>query len=379
MKNLYIIIGSTTETFFSIASFLAGQSGRLARSGWQYQGVYHPVWQYPTLVEISTLLNRMGNNSKKGCHWPLKKAKELFSSLARSADASADLVWLTGPLRVNALPWMHRLLEECGFAHSRLIHTLTLAPYIGNTLLQIGKRAWKQRSWSELQAAIHYDDSFSHYDIFYTTLVKTFIAGSNNIIYDNFSGFSATNQEQFIQNFTKILSLPVSTDLFVAVSFPYSFAALDMAAAVYSFPFSFGDRIRFSRDNFYKILCKVETEEGYKYFRHLPVELLSFLNMYNSKIDDIVSLPGMKMIKSASTELLELEQMPETIPELNVKQCEKFVAAIDDNLRTALLRWFRDRGDQFQPREFLVAHTIENYHKNVFHILFSIGPGASQL
>ncbi|MDR3362187.1 MAG: glycosyltransferase family 2 protein [Desulfovibrio sp.] len=287
-------------------------------------------------------------------------------NLDKEADPDHDLLWLYGSLHPDSLPLLFSRLSACPTLKNREPHAVMLLGRQDGELRTLGYRYWKSVSFTQLNSLFLEDHGRQRLDATYENLARH--CGRKNctvLLHNSLAPHIA--DDEVPARLTALLDLPPTlAGDWDQPAFPLSGPGLDMAHAVFNFPFSFREKSVWDRNAFYRILCRVEYEEGYEPVTFLPHAhahtLLETCAPGNSRLAEIL---GKETLFASPHSLEGLPDAPSSLPEMSPGQCRAFVKALSPEWRQALLRHFRDLPRPLHSTERILAVELEARRKCV--------------
>lgn len=359
MPRLNIIICGFFEPFYSLASWFKHNREALSSRGFLFQGVNNCRTGLPDLHQL--IYEMVWSRDTP-------KISAILDDLSIQTHDGHDLIWLTNSIRASSLTKLRgHLAGHDTFAGYTVCPWLIVQNQSQSVCRLIG-RFWKQRTPESYMAQLAHPETSLHYAPYLAQLQNTF--GAENCRFVPFTG----SYGDFGSALGDALNL---TGLFSALQpdiFPETFVGLDVTAAAMDFPFDVLKKDDTRRQRFYGAVAKVEKEEGYEVFRHLPKGMAqkladsfqdtnaAFIAEHGSRYEFLNNWP-------------DVPDMPENVPELTAAECHKFVQAMDGELRTDLLEFFRLRLP-LDAGEHILAKSLEEYRQSHFSAASSIAPPA---
>ncbi len=143
---------------------------------------------------------------------------------------------------------------------------------------------------------------------------------------------------------------------------PDNFPALDLHAATYDFCFTRGGNVIHDRHTFWAMLRHVGKEEGFaKFTGVLPEKIaqtfIADAQADNAQLEELLGYPVFTDYPAWN----EAELYSAPFPTITDSQARPFVAAMPENLRFDLLRYFRDFPGELSTEQAVLAKTLEDF------------------
>lgn len=360
MKKLFIVSTPPyTSPRHSLSAFFHDKKIALAQYGIQYQGEFDPGSQECSLFWLAVRLNICADESEKIEYREANKdlADKILATLAAENDPSRDSLWLLPGLGSHAVEYFDRELERYPEFSNREVHVAMLAQRQSNMFLENYKRYWKHFSLAWWREELFAANDYSLY-------ASVFDAFGKHFVLPRLITYEADQDNSYIGPLLETLGLPDNFGVpFLPLPFPQSLVGVDIAHATLFFPFTFNGSVHFDRNGFLAGLRHVEIEENLPFFNPLTkADVHEITEHYESSNASLAESLGIK--KLFPDETWDYPDPPEVLPTLTPEACRPFVAALDEDLRTALLRYFRDLGKPaLNPEQIALAGALENYRQ----------------
>lgn len=362
--RLYIFFSHYTFLHYSLASTFHANKSALARCSLSYQFLFEPFWQNFALDPLSFQFsgyNGYKYNSNKECaehnaRVCLDIINKQIAALEQQADPDKDIIWKLGPLNSSSIKMLDRFLRQSPVFSKREIRAIMLLEPQSRVFKQRSLRIWKNK-YPPLDEDMVLPDTFGNYNIIFETLAECW--GSSNIMALAESDEADSEYAFNIGRIENILGMPSNSLISRQASYPKSFAGLDIARATYSFPFSFNERIKYDRNEFYGHIC--EAEKNLPLISGMPAGAKEYQTRFlkeNEQIAEKLGLPGL-FAENADYDTL----WPEYPPEIDPSQMEFFAAGLKPPLREAFLRHYRDTDQPLVKEELVFVKALEKHRK----------------
>ena len=349
MPQLNIIISNFFEPHFSLSSWLGKNRESILSSGAMFQGIKHPRTGLPDLNQLV---------DEVVAHGATLKATAIVNELAAQASNGENIIWLTKNIRFEALPKLRELVAANPTFANYNVRPLMIVQNQLKTFCSLLARFWKQRTPESFVDQLSHAETSLFYCSYFAELQKAF--GKESCRFVPFTGDYA----DFGDILGNTLKLPGMAPTFKPAVFPISFPGLGMVHAVHDFPFDVLEKNDARRQRFYDAIAKVEKEEGYEVFRHLPKEIKqNFIEKFSEDNAAFIREHGKRY--AFLNDWPDFPEMPAPVPSLSSTECNAFVKALDYGFRKDLSGFFRTRR-AMDPEEHILAKALEDYRQTHF-------------
>lgn len=363
MNKVYIVFAHEVEPFFALARMLQNLKGSLASSGFQYQWHHDFFWQIDSLYDLSAQFVYLVEQSKQpGTEKLIESTNRIINGyLKRFADSiepNKNILWLLGRTNIGSYAVLKESLAKHPLLADRKIHGILVAQHHIDILKQWITRSWKQTQPKELYEQMSVPGKFYYYDDAYQEMEKQF--DSVSVLINQ--GDTANSGPKLWHDLGKILNIDMP-DCFKLAPYPKSYAGLDIARGVFDFPFTFFNKQVFDRNKFYELVEHIENEEGFERANiNLAREAGLLAEKFGPQNEKLAKRLGIDRLFQPAAEEgggITFDALPVITP----VQCRPFVAAMKEEFRASLMRFFRDRDVELVPEEIVLAKSLEEYRK----------------
>lgn len=360
--NLYIVFNPFGNLWLNLPFLFFNAGEKLARQGITYQYSTEDIWQRYGM-ELSfplSELRRPGISS--GYRKRLLNHLDRIHQELKKDCAGNHLLWNMQPLSRDGVPQLKLWLESSPVFSNYNIRPIIVSQRQDIALWQWCKTAWRQQNYTAIMEIV---SSCPHYLKLSSTaeaLLKNF--GNNCEFIDTAPyKYSASTVADTSAKIATVLGLP--SDIFLnepSRFLPDSFAGLDMHAATYNFPFTrFGIEAH-NRSAFFNLLREVEVGEGFEKPKRLPAEartatFIEEMSADNARLEKLLGHPVFSDYSVWDRD----DKSVESYPGITEFQARPFVAAMPENLRFDLLRYFRDLPGPLSAEQTALAKALENF------------------
>lgn len=314
-----------------------------------FQGIKHPRTGLPDLNQLV---------DEVVAHGATLKATAIVNELAAQASNGENIIWLTKNIRFEALPKLRELVAANPTFANYNVRPLMIVQNQLKTFCSLLARFWKQRTPESFVDQLSHAETSLFYCSYFAELQKAF--GKESCRFVPFTGDYA----DFGDILGNTLKLPGMAPTFKPAVFPISFPGLGMVHAVHDFPFDVLEKNDARRQRFYDAIAKVEKEEGYEVFRHLPKEIKqNFIEKFSEDNAAFIREHGKRY--AFLNDWPDFPEMPAPVPSLSSTECNAFVKALDYGFRKDLSGFFRTRR-AMDPEEHILAKALEDYRQTHF-------------
>lgn len=363
-KILNIFFNNYDNLYLSVPEILFSRTDAFKSANLNYQSMFDTYWQINNLNEISLLLNASTDKNRN------PEEREIYSrhlgnkiSILEKKITGQNLIWFLGPIARDAIPelasviWRSRALAGYDVRVAMLVQRQDFA------LKHWGRLAWKNFTYDAIAAIFLNENNFGYYNNTFSAFAKYFGAQNCSVIeFDS----SAPPQQAFaalMKDVADFLHLPAAffkdTDLY---PWPNTFAGLDFSYAAKNFPFTLGGKIKDNRKDFYKMLVAVEKAEGFEALSTLPPRAQSqrLLAAFSAQNEELGQRIEQKLFKNLP-QPDNFPEMPAQLPVITDSQARPFIAAMPEDLRLGMLRYFRDMAAPLTQEQLNLTKALEHY------------------
>lgn len=360
MKKLNIVIAHNGSAFQSAGSTFLLRQKELLQNGIQFQHNIDPVSQYAGLYAAGYgLLCASSTDFAPASRTMAEKNldKEL-ASLAEGLAPEMDGIWLFFPLTNPAIMLLADKIQAHPLLRERDIQPILALSAQDSILYEWISQSWKISPPETLIASLLRPEDFANYHGAWNTVREVF--GRARVVVHEGDG------ETFAAGLLKKLGAPEELARGLkSAHWPRSLTGMDIASALWSFPFTLGGKIRHDRNGLMASLRRIEEEEGMPIFNPLARSKRdSFIRHFETGNAALAKELGIERLFSEKP--WDSPDPPKVLPDLTAEACRPFVATLDDSLQTNLLRYFRDLGKPaLKPEQLALASALEDYRKKI--------------
>lgn len=368
MNKIYIIFSFEAEFFFSLAKQLFTLQDAFSSVGLQYQSIQNKLWQDNSLNFLSYHLAYRIQQTKLSDNEKIlgatdKIIENQLKHLEESSRSQIDQIWLFGWTYTGCYGLLKKYMSHFPSLTNRTVQSILVVQKQDELLKQWTYRSWKQYKPSYLYEQMIDPGKFYNYDDAYSELENQF--ESVSVLIDH--GDMANSGPQLWNDLGTILNIEMPGS-FKAAPYPKTYPGLDIAKGVFDFPFTFLDKQVFDRNKFYELVEHIEGEEGFQRANiNLANEAKMLQENFGPQNEKLAKRLGMDTLFAPGNS--DSDGIPfEALPIITAAQCRPFVAAMREDLRVSLLRFFRDREVELCPEELVLAKSLEEYRKKFTHV-----------
>ena len=362
--NLYLIFNPFGSLWLNLPFIFYQNRAKLAKYGIIYQ--YTPntaldVWQRYGVEDLPRSLSLLGKAYSQAKEYLQSSLDKIHSQLSPE-NKDLNLLWDLQPISPQDV---EELKKWCSY--SPVFSNYNIKPIVVIMRHDFVFRQWIMSGWqngtyNDIIKAIFNFPHFLQYAPTYKELARLF-GPDCTFIEVGFQDAKTQLLSDTVKKAAKTLCLP--NDIFAGnlpVFLPESFAGLNLHAATRDFCFTRGGRLIHDRHAFWAMLRHVENEEGFaKFTGVLPEEIaqafIADAQADNAQLEELLGYPVFTDYPAWN----EAELYSAPFPTITDSQARPFVAAMPENLRFDLLRYFRDFPGELSTEQAVLAKTLEDF------------------
>lgn len=362
MNKLYLVFSNYSKLHLDAGKILNSNASLLAGHGLQWQASFNNFLQNMTLGSLSGQYATLWRYRHEKRSITIEEAvreqiKTKIAKLAQKADPEKDIIWFTGPMHTENLPFMAQDISSSAILSKRTITPVLLLERQDLFFMDRIKQLWKAEAHPWLTQEMASSDFFTNYYQSVKHIHELFGAENTHIL---ISG-QPNGLQAALTGLEFIFGLPQGLLAGEDYPIPRSYAALDITRALFKFPFTRDGKIYLDRQKFYKKLIQVENEQQFAQVEGLLPQAIEYGARFEEQNARLAAMLGMNSLFPKT----EATLAPAPLPGLTQEQAWAFVAALNNDDRHAFLRYFRDKTEPLAPEELTLATVLENYRKKI--------------
>lgn len=357
MASLFLFFSVFDDLYYTLPRLFYLNRGALAQNGIAYHYTID-AWQAHAMSELGyrcgIAADPSADRATREHAWKILASRLKFLECARGGSTALVMDIPTAEGMRALKKWLSARYPDLD------VHVTLVGQRQDRSFTLSVLRSWRNYTFEEVFSRKTANPRYLNYYGIFQDFRAVF--GPSACSFVEYEGFApaADAQARLAEDIAGILRTPA--EMFEDQSPwrpPSSFPGLNISWATAQFPFTVRGKEVFDRQAFTALLRDVEKEENFLEFHGQPLRwtkpILDLCAPWNFSL---ASLLGRPLFSSAPAHIPEA---PEEAPPLDPEQARPFVAAMDEKLRFALLRHFRDCAQPLIPCRQAFATALEEY------------------